>query len=104
GHHQAAFVDGEAIIFNGRTDARMPAPECAPGSASLAMSRRVIRERNILMSVFTLPTHKISNYPHFTTAKTGHQKYPPDIPEPSGLLDHKRASARTLKGPTPLKR
>jgi hypothetical protein len=36
GHHQAIFVDGEAIIFEGRTDdivARMPAPESASGSS-----------------------------------------------------------------------
>jgi hypothetical protein len=36
GHHQAIFVDGEAIMFKGNTDtivARMLAPECAPGSA-----------------------------------------------------------------------
>jgi hypothetical protein len=35
GHHQAIFVDGEAIMFEGQTDkivARRPAPECAPGS------------------------------------------------------------------------
>jgi hypothetical protein len=35
GHHQAIFVDGEAIMFEGRTDkivGRRPAPECAPGS------------------------------------------------------------------------
>jgi Domain of unknown function (DUF4375) len=35
GHHQAIFVDGEAIIFKGDTDkvvARMAAPECASGS------------------------------------------------------------------------
>jgi hypothetical protein len=35
GHHQAIFVDGEAIIFKGDTDevvARMPAPESASGS------------------------------------------------------------------------
>jgi Domain of unknown function (DUF4375) len=35
GHHQAIFVDGEAIIFKGDTDkvvTRMPAPECASGS------------------------------------------------------------------------
>ena len=35
GHHQAIFVDGEAIMFKGRTGeivARMPAPESAPGS------------------------------------------------------------------------
>lgn len=35
GHHQAIFVDGEAIMFEGRTNkivARRPAPECAPGS------------------------------------------------------------------------
>jgi hypothetical protein len=34
GHHQAIFVDGEAIIFNGETNeivARMPAAECVPG-------------------------------------------------------------------------
>jgi hypothetical protein len=36
GHHQAIFVDGEAIMFKGRTEqivARMPAPECARGSS-----------------------------------------------------------------------
>jgi hypothetical protein len=36
GHHQAIFVDGEAIMFEGRTNkivGRRPAPECAPGSA-----------------------------------------------------------------------
>jgi hypothetical protein len=35
GHHQAIFVDGEAIIFKGDTDevvARLPAPESASGS------------------------------------------------------------------------
>jgi hypothetical protein len=35
GHHQAIFVDGEAIIFKGDIDevaARMPAPESASGS------------------------------------------------------------------------
>lgn len=35
GHHQVVFVDGEAIMFKGVTDeivARMPVPECAPGS------------------------------------------------------------------------
>ena len=35
GHHQAIFVDGEAIIFKGDTDevaARMPTPESASGS------------------------------------------------------------------------
>jgi Domain of unknown function (DUF4375) len=35
GHHQAIFVDGEAIMFEGDTDkivARRPAPEGAPGS------------------------------------------------------------------------
>lgn len=35
GHHQAIFVDGEAIMFKGDTDlivARLPAPECAPRS------------------------------------------------------------------------
>ena len=35
GHHQAIFVDGEAIMFEGHTDvvvARLPAPEAAPGS------------------------------------------------------------------------
>jgi hypothetical protein len=36
GHHQAMFVDGELIVFMGKTDeilARAPAPECAVGSA-----------------------------------------------------------------------
>jgi hypothetical protein len=35
GHHQAVFIDGEAIMFKGNTDeivSRRPAPECAPGS------------------------------------------------------------------------
>jgi hypothetical protein len=35
GHHQAIFVDGEAVMFESNTDkivARRPAPECAPGS------------------------------------------------------------------------
>ena len=35
GHHQAIFVDGEAIMFEGNTNkivGRRPAPECAPGS------------------------------------------------------------------------
>jgi hypothetical protein len=35
GHHQAIFVDGEAIMFKGNSDkivARMPTPEGAPGS------------------------------------------------------------------------
>jgi hypothetical protein len=35
-HHQAIFVDGEAVMFDGSTDkivARRPAPECAPGSS-----------------------------------------------------------------------
>ena len=35
GHHQAIFVDGEAVMFKGNTGeivARMPAPEAAPGS------------------------------------------------------------------------
>lgn len=35
GHHQAIFVDGEAIMFKGRTDeivARIPTPEGTPGS------------------------------------------------------------------------
>jgi hypothetical protein len=35
GHHQAIFVDGEAIMFRGTTEeivARMPAPEAVPGS------------------------------------------------------------------------
>jgi hypothetical protein len=37
GHHQAIFVDGEAIMFRGSTDeivARMPAPEAAAGSSA----------------------------------------------------------------------
>ena len=36
GRHGAIFVDGEIIVFTGRTDeivARAPAPECAAGSA-----------------------------------------------------------------------
>jgi hypothetical protein len=35
GLHQVIFVDGEAIMFKGTTDAivgRIPAPECLPGS------------------------------------------------------------------------
>jgi len=35
GHHQAIFVDGEAIMFAGRTDeivARLPAPQAASGT------------------------------------------------------------------------
>jgi len=35
GHHQAIFVDGEAIMFKGHTDeivARLAAPQAAPGS------------------------------------------------------------------------
>jgi hypothetical protein len=35
GHHQAIFVDGEAIMFKGTTDeivARQPAPQVVPGS------------------------------------------------------------------------
>jgi hypothetical protein len=35
GHHQAIFVNGEAMMFKGDTAevvARVPAPECAPGS------------------------------------------------------------------------